>query len=151
MADPVARWAVKTHKRTTYGKTKAEALSRAADAIARAEAQGQGWTLLREWHHPRTRWPVVLVIDRAADQLVAAFNNTRQGRCLHWVDSCGSRSVWWYGPAASSDYEDAQDLPPDVFDQLRSFLREANCSPRLILRCEDPGLGIYLPELDGPA
>jgi hypothetical protein len=151
MADPVTRWAVKTHKRTIYGKTKAETMRRAADAIAKAEAQGQGWSLLREWHHPRTRWPVVLVIDRAADQLVAAFNNTLQGRRLHWTDSCGSRSAWWYGPAASDDYEDAQDLPPDVFDELRSFLREAKCSPRLILRREDPGVGIYLSDLDDPA
>lgn len=151
MTKPIARWAVKTHKSTTFGKTKAEALSRAANAIAKAEARGQGWTLVREWHHPRTRWPMVLVIDRACDQLVQAFNNTQEARGFHWVDSCGSRSVFWWGAKASEDYEDAQDLPVDIFEQLLAFLAEARCEPRLILRCEDPGLGIYLPELDTPA
>lgn len=144
------RWAVETGRRTTYGKTKAEVLKRAADAIAKAEAEGTGWTLSHLFVTPRTAWPFVLVISRDCDALVNAWNKSHNGPCFHWTDSSGSRSVHWYGPRFTDDYDNATDLPVSVFDDLRRFLNDNGKEPGLMLRRQDPGLGIYIPEIDEP-
>ena len=73
---------------------------------------------------------------------------------LQWVDSSGSRSVFYWDPL-NEGYERATDLPEPIFHQIeKSFNRLKENAPDLnlglCLRREDPGLGIFIPEIDDP-
>ena len=106
-------------------------------------------------------WPIVLILDRDLDpvRMMKAMTETPGVTSLksefpwenwfHWVDSCGSRSIWYWAP--EDEYEKAQDLPLDVFEVLEQFVtvwRQSGHKCTICLRREDPGLGIYIPELD---
>ena len=87
----------------------------------------------------------VLVIDRDLNPAVWADG-------LHWCDSSGSRSVWYFNPYGDS-YETAQDLPDSVFQKIERHvhtLRGNGHNVRLCIKREDPGLGIWIPEIDQP-
>ena len=73
---------------------------------------------------------------------------------LQWVDSSGSRSVFYWDPL-NQGYENATDLPEPIFRQIeKQFNRLKETDPDLNLglciRREDPGLGIFIPEIDNP-
>ena len=87
----------------------------------------------------------VLIIDRNLNPSVWADG-------LHWCDSSGTRSVWYFNPDEDS-YETAQDLPNAVFEKIEwhvSNLRRNGCQVLLCIRREDPGLGIWIDEIDRP-
>lgn len=98
--------------------------------------------------------PQVLVIDHSFDFIVEAFQKAHPHPThqLKWVDGSGNRSVWWWGPPGTDDYDEALDLPLEVFEAFRAYC-SAKCTilPVLLMRREDPGLGIYLPEIDAAA
>jgi len=151
-------------KRTMFGQTKEEVLERAANSIKEREAQGLWWELKQCWRTERTKpFPKVLVIGsidedfrlkfqwsgRPADDWVQKFSKTLPKGRLMWVDSSGTRSVFWYteSKAHSPDYEKhSKDLPKKVFLDLKAYLIENNVPCHLLLRIEDPGLGIHLEE-----
>ena len=147
-------------RQTMFGKTKEEALKRADSSIKKREAQGLWWELKQCWRTERTKpFPKVLVIGsededcgRPADCWVQRFSATLPKGRLMWTDSSGTRSVFWYteSKAPSPDYEKhAKDLPENTFLDLKAYLDENNVPWHLLLRIEDPGLGIHL-ELDTP-
>ena len=162
---PNVRWCVTASKRSIYGKTKAECLRRAKSFIEQRRQEGLGYTLQQEFDYPRTSpFPQVLVVCRYFDTLIHSFNSSRlennlRGR-LVWVDSCGQRSVYWYTESMKKqsdlDYElDSLDLPWKVFQELKDHFRSNypafELHPHfLMMRREDPGLGINLPEIDDP-
>ena len=87
----------------------------------------------------------VLIINRR-------INPTVWVPALHWCDSSGHRSVYFYNPAGA-DYESAVDLPCYVFEKILwhvGNLSAADGIHYLCLRREDPGLGIWIPEIDQP-
>ncbi len=144
-------------KGTMFGQTKEEALERAGKYIKEREAQGLWWELKQCWRTERTKpFPKVLVIGsadedcgRPADCWVQRFSATLLKGRLMWVDSSGTRSVFWYteSKAHSPDYEKhSKDLPQKVFLDLKTYLIENNVPCHLLLRIEDPGLGIHLEE-----
>ena len=143
-----SRWSVKIGNGTTFGSTKAEVLQRCADRIAKAEAAGQSWTLNHEWHRARTSWPRVVIVSRSHGGIVESFEHN--GFKLHWTDSCGSRSVYFYGRKHDTDYDNAKDIPPEVYLKLVDYVMNAsgNQPPELLITREDPGLGIFIPEID---
>jgi hypothetical protein len=142
------RWTVHAGRGKYHGETKEVAMLRAQRAIETCKLRGEPWGYSQSWWYPRTRWPLVLVIDRSLDEMVRAFNSTLTEGAFHWTDSSGGRSVWWWGTAEAKDYSQAIDLPETVYEGLRVFLltREANLLNQLCLRIKDPGLGIVLPE-----
>jgi len=90
--------------------------------------------------------PKVLIIDRSIDPTRWIDHPTHT---LHWTDSSGSRSVWWWGPQESDSYDDAESLPVEVFEKIAAKVAKRK-RPVLCLRREDPGLGIVIPEIDFP-
>lgn len=87
----------------------------------------------------------VLIINRRIDPTVWI-------PALHWCDSSGGRSVYYYNPAGA-DYESAVDLPSYVYEKIQwhvNNLSAVDGIQYLCLRREDPGLGIWLPEIDQP-
>lgn len=141
------RWSVEIGPSKSYGDTKAEILKRCADRIAKAEAKGQSWTLNHEWIKPRTSWPKVVIVSRTHDQYVDSF--TWGKHKLHWTDSCGSRSVFWWGEINEDDYDKAKDIPFDIYQMLVDHvITKSKSKPELMMRRDDPGLGIYIPEID---
>ncbi|MGB7565956.1 MAG: hypothetical protein WBM08_14545, partial [Prochlorococcaceae cyanobacterium] len=60
-------------------------------------------------------WPIVLVIDRKVNCKVFSPH-------LHWTDSCGTRSVWFYNET-NGDYCAATDLPEDLFNTIVATLK----------------------------
>ena len=88
---------------------------------------------------------------RPADQYVEVFNdgflsNPSLGN-LNWVDSSGTRSVFFYTkPGAVRKYKNASDLPTYIFEALAIFFRLNDVPCHLFLLQEDPGLGIILPQ-----
>ena len=141
------RWSVEVGHGKTYGKTKAEVLELCAGCIAEAEAKGQPWTLNHEWIKARTSWPKVVIVSRTHDQHVESF--TFGNHKLHWTDSCGSRSVFWYGEINENDYDKAKDIPSSVYQRLVDHvITQSKSQPELMMRRDDPGLGIYIPEID---
>lgn len=140
-------WSVTIGGTTIGGSTKAEALERSADRIAKAEAEGQGWRLTHQWIKDRTQWPKVVIVSRSHGSYVESFEHN--GFKLHWTDSCGSRSVYWYGRAFEQDYDKAKDIPDAVYQKLVDHvITKSKSQPELMMRRDDPGLGIYIPEID---
>ena len=87
----------------------------------------------------------VLVIDRELD--ASAWDDR-----LHWCDSSGTRSVWFFN-AFEDEYKTAEDLPDPVFKKVERHinrLRGNGHNVRLCIKREDPGLGIWIPEIDKP-
>ena len=93
------------------------------------------------WSRP----DLVLVIDRRFDRAVQVFSDTHlpDNQALEWADSSGSRSVHLF----MLDGEQV-DLPHRTFQMFKEFLAERHTDVDLLMHREDPGLGIYLPELD---
>ena len=161
MIKPTVNWEVHIGKGTTYGKTKQEVLNRASKRIKKQEEKGLSWELHQVWTTPRTRpYPNVLIIgstgddgvSRPHDMWIEKFNSinlkpgTRRGK-LHWVDSSGTRSVFYYSErVCNSSYEDAIDLPVNIYNELAIFLKKHKVPVHLFLLQEDPGLGIMLPQ-----
>ena len=155
-------WEVVAGRGTTYGKTKEEVLKRAASSVQRCESEGLSWELHHVVTTLRTKpYPKVLIvgstgkdgISRPHEKWVEKFNQTnlkpgsRRGR-LHWVDSSGTRSVFFYSQNVlnSADYDDAIDLPDSIHKELAVFLKENNVPIHLFLLQEDPGIAIVLPQ-----
>lgn len=102
-------------------------------------------------------YPIVLIIDRDIDpramvkvwfKINEQEMNADINDVLHWTDTCGSRAVWYF---SSGGYEKAEDLPQGLFDiieQMVDVWRRGGEKCSICLRREDPGLGIYIPELD---
>ena len=143
------RWTFKFQKSTLYFESAAELMKSPSvqKRIQQATAKGLSYEIAQTFTKERTSWPVVLIIDRSVDPNAWIDHPTR---CLHWTDSCGSRSVFWWGPIHSEDYDRAEDLPFDVFEQIAARVAKRK-RPVLCLRREDPGLGIFIPELDRPS
>ena len=155
-------WEVHIKRSTCYGKTKKEVLERAASRIKECESEGLSWELHHVVRTLRTKpYPKVLIIgstgkdgiSRPHENWIDKFNQinlspgSRRGR-LHWVDSSGTRSVFFYSKNISStaDYDDAIDLPEAIHKELAVFLKENNVPIHLFLLQEDPGIAIYLPQ-----
>jgi len=147
---------------TYYGNTKEEVLERASSCIKEKESQGLSWELHHVVTTLRTKpYPKVLIvgstgedgISRPHEEWVERFNQTnlkpgsKRGR-LHWVDSSGTRSVFFYSKNIlnSADYDEAIDLPNSIHKELAVFLKENNVPIHLFLLQEDPGVAIMLPQ-----
>jgi len=117
--------------------------------------------------HQEKPLPIVLILDRFLDPngILAERNNEiifkDRGLAVHndtslivdlwfrFVDASGSRCVWSWGP--TDDYDDAEDLPLEVFDIVEQWVNRMKQRGELLgicMRREDPGLGIYIPEVD---
>lgn len=119
-----------------------------------------------KFNNIKGEYPAVLIFDRGFDPVSLLRGLDQEIRQeggaplssgfpyethLHWVDSSGSRAVWYWSP--SGDYEDAQDLPEHLFAILEILVAQMRRQGRTVSICsrrEDPGLGIYIPELDDP-
>ena len=145
-----SQWTADFNGHKCYAKTKKELLERCAKEIERTEAEGKPWTLAHEWETERTYWPKVLIINRNYETIIDQFNNKLKGNSFHWIDSSGSRSVYWYGNKFVSSYNYAIDLPIEVFESLKNYFKELEIDEPFMMRREDPGLGIYIPEIDNP-
>lgn len=148
MTQPTMRWTVYAGRGEYHGETKEVAMLRAQRAIEACKLRGEPWGYSQSWWYPRTRWPLVLVIDRALDAEVENYNSTLNDEKFHWTDSSGGRSVWWWGDVEATSYSQAKDLPHEIFEAFRIFLltKEISLNSYLCLRIKDPGLGIVLPE-----
>jgi len=98
--------------------------------------------------------PIVLILDRRLDpnEAIAERNNKIPllvDLWFRWTDSSGSRSVWFWSP--TPDYDDAEDLPLEVFEIVEQWVtHKRRCGEfiSICMRREDPGIGIYIPEVD---
>lgn len=142
---PKSSWSVSFPGHTVYGPTKSEALRRAKSSIERAKQHGYEWSVIRESIPGWTVPPMVLVFDRNHEAAIQEFNELMlyRDQLLDGVDWCGNRVVYRF-------LEDGQqvDLPFDIYEELLSALKSWHIEPDLCMRREDPGLGIYLPEID---
>lgn len=123
---------------TLYARTKKELLTRLVHPVAEYDITKEtipGWT----------RPDLVLVIDRRLDATVDYFADKclPEAHRLEWVDSSGSRSVYRFRADGK-----LCDLPFRTFQMFKDFLVEREIEPNLLMHREDPGLGIYLPEID---
>ena len=87
----------------------------------------------------------VLIIDRVLD--VSVWDDR-----LYKCDSSGSRSVWFF-TSRREFYGEAEDLPDAVFKKIEWHvhnLRWNGNNVQLCIKREDPGLGIWIPEIDQP-
>ena len=135
---PTYRYKAERNRSATFGKTKKVLLSRLSHPaseykITREELPG--------WSRP----DLVLVIDRRFDRAVQAFSDKHlpKEQSLEWADSSGNRSVHLF----MVDGEQV-DLPHRTFQRFKEFLAERHTGVDLLMHREDPGLGIFLPELD---
>ena len=122
----------------SFAKTKKELLARFPKShheMKITKEQLPGWS----------RPDLVLVIDRRFDRAVEVFSNTHlpDNQALEWADSCGNRSVHLFMLNGEQ-----VDLPYRTFQLFKDFLAERHTDVDLLMHREDPGLGIYLPELD---
>lgn len=87
----------------------------------------------------------VLVIDRRLDRAVQVFSDKHlpDNQALEWADSSGNRSVHLFMLDGKQ-----VDLPHRTFQLFKDFLAERHTDVDLLMHRQDPGLGIYLPELD---
>ena len=125
-------------KSAQFAKTKKELLPRLSHPVAE-------YTITRETIPGWTRPDLVLIISRKLEATVNFFSNNflLEGHSLEWCDSSGSRSVFLHMVNGEQ-----QDMPHRTFQEFKAFLAERDIKPDLIMHREDPGLGIYLPELD---
>ncbi len=93
------------------------------------------------WSRP----DLVLIIDRRFDRAVQLYSDTHlpDGQSLEWADSSGNRSVHLFMVGGEQE-----DFPYRTFQLFKDFLLERYTNVDLLMHREDPGLGIYLPELD---
>ena len=142
------RWSFKYRFGTSFHDSLEELLasSMVQKEIAEATENGRSYEIAQTFTKPRTDWPMVLITDRSIDPTRWIDHPTHT---LHWTDSSGSRSVWWWGRKGSDDYENAESLPVEVFDKIAARVAKRK-RPVLCMRREDPGLGIFIPEIDDP-
>ena len=99
-----------------------------------------------------TKWnfPQCIVCSRDLEDLVEDFSNRLASEYeIRGVDWCGSRVVMLY--QLKNDTSKAIDIPEHLFERCKAFVsRRKSLKKRLFLRREDPGLGIYIPEIDRP-
>lgn len=136
---PTYRWKAQ-YKRggCTFGKTKKILMSR----LSHPESE---YIITKEELPGWSRPDLVLVIDRRFDAAVQVFSDTYlpQEQSLEWADSSGSRSVHLFMINGEQ-----VDLPHRTFQMLKDYLTERYIDIDLLMHREDPGLGIFLPELD---
>ena len=135
---PTYRWKAQRDRSSTFGKTKKilmSRLSRPASEYKITREELPGWS----------RPDLVLVIDRRFDRAVQVFSDTHlpADQSLEWADSSGNRSVHLFMLNGEQ-----VDLPHRTFQMFKEFLAERHTDVDLLMHREDPGLGIYLPELD---
>ena len=57
--------------------------------------------------------------------------------------------MFWYGEINEDNYDKAKDIPSSVYQMLVDHvITKSKSQPELMMRREDPGLGIYIPEID---
>ena len=122
---PKTRWYVQVGRGRIFGATKAEALHAAKGSIQRGKERGESWSVHRYEQPSWSRPFEVLVFDRSEEGAVRMFNQELQ-----------------------EQHGEQFDLPYQVFEAFRQRLKDWNVEPDLCFRREDPGLGIYLPEID---
>ena len=144
-AEIVESWEVHIKKGTYHGKTKEEVLARSKKRIDEQEQEGLSWELHHVFTTERTKpFPKVLILDRQNNPGAWIEN-------IHLADSSGNRSVWFY--SLTGDYDDAQDLPLELFKKVEwhcSNLKKNGHDVSICMLREDPGLGIFIPEIDRP-
>ena len=135
---PTYRWKAQHKNMRQFAKTKKELLPRLCHPVSE-------YTITKEERPGWSRPDLVLVIDRRFDRAVQVFSDTHlpQEQSLEWADSSGNRSVHLF----MLDGEQ-QDLPYRTFELFKQFLAERHTDIDLLMIREDPGLGIFLPELD---
>lgn len=135
---PTYRYRAQRGRVSVFGKTKKVLMSRLSHPVSE-------YTITKETIPGWSRPDLVLVIDRRFDRAVQAFSDTHlpQEQSLEWADSSGNRSVFLF----MLDGEQ-QDLPFRTFELFKQFLAERYTDIDLLMIREDPGLGIFLPELD---
>ena len=89
----------------------------------------------------------VLVIDRNVDPYRSL--TPPQRKALQWCDSSGSRSVFYWDPTGDGYSESGEDLPVAIFDIIKRGVKFTRPNA-LCLRMTDPGLGIWIDEIDQP-
>ena len=121
-----------------YNKTKKQLLNRLVHPVSE-------YVITREEVPGWSRPDLVLVIDRRFDHAVQVFSDTHlpDDQSLEWADSSGSRSVHLFMLNGEQ-----VDLPHRTFQMFKDFLAERYTDIDLLMHREDPGLGIFLPELD---
>jgi hypothetical protein len=135
---PTYRWKAERDRSRTFGKTKKILMSRLSHPVSEYKITKEE---LPGWSRP----DLVLVIDRRFDRAVQVFSNTHlpDDQSLEWADSSGSRSVHLFMLNGEQ-----VDLPHRTFQMFKDFLTERYTDIDLLMHREDPGLGIFLPELD---
>ena len=135
---PTYRYRAQRGRGSTFGRTKKVLMSRLSHPVSEYKITREE---LPGWSRP----DLVLVIDRRFDAAVQVFSDTHlpQEQSLEWADSSGNRSVHLF----MLDGEQ-QDLPYRTFEMFKQFLAERHTDVDLLMIREDPGLGIFLPELD---
>ena len=121
-----------------FAKTKKELLPRLRHPVPE-------YTITKEEVPGWSRPDLVLVIDRRFDRAVQVFSDTHlpDDQSLEWADSSGNRSVHLFMLNGEQ-----VDLPHRTFQMFKEFLAERHTDVDLLMHREDPGLGIFLPELD---
>ena len=135
---PTYRYRAQRGNGSTFGKTKKVLMSRLSHPVSEYKITKEA---IPGWSRP----DLVLVIDRRFDRAVQVFSDTHlpDDQSLDWADSSGNRSVFLF----MLDGEQ-QDLPYRTFELFKQFLAERHTNVDLLMIREDPGLGIFLPELD---
>lgn len=135
---PTYRWKAQRDRSSTFGKTKKILMSRLSHPVSEYKITKEE---LPGWSRP----DLVLVIDRRFDRAVQVFSDTQlpDDQSLEWADSSGNRSVHLFMINGEQ-----VDLPHRTFQMFKEFLAERHTDVDLLMHREDPGLGIYLPELD---
>ena len=135
---PTYRWKAERDRSSTFGKTKKILMSRLSHPVSEYKITREE---LPGWSRP----DLVLVIDRRFDRAVQVFSDTQlpDDQSLEWADSSGNRSVHLFMLNGEQ-----VDLPHRTFQMFKEFLAERHTDVDLLMHREDPGLGIYLPELD---
>ena len=135
---PRTRYKAERNRSATFANTKKVLMSRLSHPASE-------YTITKETVPGWSRPDLVLVIDRRFDRAVQIYSDKHlpDGQSLEWADSSGNRSVHLF----MVDGEQ-QDLPFRTFQLFKEFLAERHTDVDLLMIREDPGLGIFLPELD---
>ncbi len=135
---PTYRWKAQRDRCSTFGKTKKILMSRLSHPVSEYNITKEE---LPGWSRP----DLVLVIDRRFNRAVQIFSDTHlpDDQSLEWADSSGNRSVHLFMLNGEQ-----VDLPHRTFQMFKEFLAERYTDIDLLMHREDPGLGIFLPELD---